>query len=382
MYHEHMTTYAQSGVDIDVEEKAARILYNAAKKTWANRRGHLGEVVTPFDDFSGLRAMSVAGLPYGTLLNMGFDGVGTKSIFAELSGRYDTLAFDLLAMVCDDAVIRGGEPIAVGSILDLNTLGTNDDRLEAIKGLAEGYVAAAHAAGVAIVNGEIAQLGSHFGNTPGLRLSWGATALWFGNERRMITGFDARPGDTLVALGETGLRSNGISLIRIALEQEYGNSWLQAELEGTPIIDLALQPSTIYTQAIIDMFGGWELTRPSKARIHAIAHITGGGVPGKLARALKPTGLGATIDDPMMPPALMLHAQQIANVSDYEAYRTWHMGQGMIIATPEPHPVLALARGHHLHAAVIGTVTSDKAIRIASRGYNAKEERWLEYPYA
>jgi phosphoribosylaminoimidazole (AIR) synthetase len=75
----------------------------------------------------------------------------------------------------------------------------------------------------------------------------------------------------------------------------------------------------------------------------------------------------------------MLHCQDLGDVSDAEAYATWHMGQGMVVATPEPHPVLALARAHHLDAQVIGTVTNHPGIRIASRGRFRDRERWLEF---
>jgi phosphoribosylformylglycinamidine cyclo-ligase len=374
-----MSSYAQAGVDVDIEEQAAKILYRAARATWANRRSKLGEVLTPFDDFSGVRAVDVSRLPAGTMLNLGFDGVGTKAEFAERAGRYDTLAFDLLAMVCDDAVIRGGEPVLVGSILDVNSLGTGD-RLAIIKQLADGYTRAAAAAGVAIINGELAQLGSRLGGDAGdLHLSWGASVLWFANEHRLLDGTDVRPGDCIVGLAEPGLRANGISLVRHTLEAKYGPKWHEHDLGGTPLIDLALAPSIIYTKAILDLLGGWSLDQPARAKVHALAHITGGGLPSKLGRALKPSGLGATIDDPLPPPELMLHCQQLGQISDREAYRTWHMGQGMAIITPEPHTVLAIARSHHLEAQVIGTVTESKSIRIASRGHFAGVDRWLDF---
>ena len=375
-------TYSDSGVNVDIEEKAAKLLYAAARRTWRNRSGQVGEVLVPFDDFSGLRAVNAGGLPEGTMLNLGFDGVGTKAELAELAGRYDTLAFDLMAMVCDDAVIRGGEPILVGSILDVNTLGTDDTRLDIIRRLARGYEAAAKAAQVAVINGELAQLGTRIGGTlEPFRFSWGASVLWLAHESRLITGHDVLPGHALIGLRETGLRSNGISLVRRILAAKYGSDWAQPEhkLSGTPLIDLALKPSLIYTPALIDLTGGWDLNRPSRARMSVAAHITGSGLPGKLGRALKPSGLGAVIDNPWDPPELMLHCQDLGDVSDAEAYATWHMGQGMVVATPEPHPVLALARAHHLDAQVIGTVTNHPGIRIASRGRFQDRERWLEF---
>jgi phosphoribosylformylglycinamidine cyclo-ligase len=375
-----MNTYSESGVDTGIEEQAAVILYKAAKRTWVNRRLKLGEVIAPYDDFSGLRAIDAGQLPAGTFLNLGFDGVGTKAEFAELAGRYDTLAYDLLAMVCDDAVIRGGEPVLVGSILDVNTLGTDESRLPLIKQLAAGYIAAAEAAGVAIVNGELAQLGDRLGKSKDFSLSWGATVLWFAAGDRLMTGKQIRPGDTLIGLGEPGLRSNGITLVRRTLEKAYGPRWVDQELNGVPLIDLALAPSIIYSKAIVDMFGGWSLDQTPKARLHGAAHITGGGLPSKLGRALKPSGYGACIDSPMDVPDLMLHCQELSEISDHEAYKTWHMGQGMVLITPEPHAVMSIARSHHLEANVIGTVTESPSIRIASRGFYSGASGWLDYP--
>lgn len=89
-------TYAETGVDVGIEAKAARILYEAAKETWVNRKGTIGEVVVPYDDFSGLRYIRVAMLPPGTVMYGNTDGVATKVEFAERAGKYDTLAFDLI----------------------------------------------------------------------------------------------------------------------------------------------------------------------------------------------------------------------------------------------------------------------------------------------
>src|SRR3989344_6276764 len=156
------TTYADSGVNNDAKEDVSKILYEAAKQTWENRKGKLGEIIVPFDDFSGVRAIDVSGLPKGTLMNIGFDGVGTKMELAERIGDHRTIAFDLFAMVCDDAIVRGAEPVLIGSILDVNSL-TDENKipfLKQVKQLAEGYDGAAKAANVVVVNGEVAELGS------------------------------------------------------------------------------------------------------------------------------------------------------------------------------------------------------------------------------
>ena len=117
-----------------LREGSPEILYNAAKQTWTNRKGKLGELIIPFDDFSGVRAIDVSNLPKGTLMNIGFDGVGTKMEIAERINDHTTIAFDLFAMVCDDASIRGAEPVLIGTILDVNTLGKeHENYIEQIK---------------------------------------------------------------------------------------------------------------------------------------------------------------------------------------------------------------------------------------------------------
>jgi phosphoribosylformylglycinamidine cyclo-ligase len=372
-------TYASSGVDVDVEEQAANLLYQAARQTWAHRRGLLGEVITPFDDFSGIRAIDVANLPDGTVMNIGFDGVGTKAMLAERLHKFDTVAFDLLAMVCDDAVVRGAEPVIMGSILDINTLGQGAQRLPLIEQLASGYVAAARDANVAIVNGEIAQLGEHVGTSEDFSFSWGSGLVWFAHEQRMFTGQEVKPSDTIVGLQEPGMRSNGYSLLRQILQATYGEDWLSVPFEGTTLGLAALHPSRIYARAVVEMFGGWSLETKPAAVLHGVAHITGSGLPGKLGRTLKPSGWGAVIDHPFDPCALMLHCQKLGQVTDHEAYRAWNMGQGMAVITPEPDKVMAVAKRHDIIAQVIGRVTEEPGIRIASRGYFAAKTPELSY---
>jgi len=116
--------------------------------------------------------------------------------------------------VCDDAVIKGAEPILVKSVLSVNTLGQDESRLAYIHELANGYVKAAQEAGVAIINGEIAQHNDRMGRLESFSLDWSGDVTWFGHESRLITGHAIVPGDYLIGLREEGLRANGISLVR------------------------------------------------------------------------------------------------------------------------------------------------------------------------
>lgn len=365
---ESSLTYADTGVDVEIEAKAARILFEASKKTWVNREGNLGEIIIPFNDFSGLRYIKVDSLPPGTVMSGGSDGTATKAAIVERSGQYDSAAFDLIAMTCDDAVIRGGEPILVKSVLEVNTLGRYDDRLPIIAELAKGYVAGAKEANVAILNGEIAQLNDRFRPSDKFMFNWSGDVTWFGNESRLLTGFAVVPGDLLIGFEEPGLRCNGISLVRTVLKAVHGEQWETVEIGGEKLIDQALRPSRIYTKALVDIFGGWNLNRQPKAILHAAAHITGGGIPHKLGRALRPSGFGAVIEDPFTPSPLMTYCQQIGSISDREAYRTWNMGQGMIVIAPSADKVIKVAGEYNIKAKVIGQVTEEPRIVIKSQG--------------
>jgi phosphoribosylformylglycinamidine cyclo-ligase len=367
-----MTSYAESGVNNEEKERISRILYEAAKKTWNNRQGMIGEIIVPFDDFSGLRCIDVSRLPEGTLMGMGLDGAATKIEIAERTSNHRTVAKDLFAMVCDDAIVRGAEPVIVGSILDTNSLILKNKRVavKEIQDIAEGYIEAAKEAGVAVINGETAELGTRVSGYGDFNYNWGAAAVWFAKKERMLTGNKIKPGDSLVALREDGFRANGISLLRKILLNNYGEDWHKQKLLDfdETLGELALTPSKIYTRAVVSMFGGY--ADDSKVEIHGIAHITGGGIPEKVKRMLKSSGLGAELYSLFSPSKFMFFVQGIGEVSDFEAYKTWNMGQGMIIATPEPQNVMKIAIVNYgIDAKIVGEVSKNPCIRIISRGF-------------
>ncbi len=372
-----VANYADSGVNIELGDDVSKILYNAAKETWKNREGKFGELIVPFDDFSGVRAIDVSNLTEGTLMNIGFDGVGTKMEVAERINDHSTIAYDLFAMVCDDAVVRGAEPVLIGSILDVNSLGKNGTNyINEIKQLAEGYINAAKDANVVIVNGEVAELGSRVGGFGPFNYNWGASVVWFANKDRLFTGFEVKEGDSIVSFKEKGFRSNGLSLVRKILKDVYGENWHTQEYNNKNIAKLVLEPSKIYCAAVVEMFGGFKGL--PLAELHGVAHITGGGVPGKLGRILKPSGFGAILDNLFEPCDLMLLCQEKGNVIDEEAYKTWNMGNGMLIVTSEPDKVVDISKKYDVDARIVGQITSDKTIKIKNKGF-FKEKEYLEF---
>jgi phosphoribosylformylglycinamidine cyclo-ligase len=358
-----MTTYAESGVNIEFGDDVSKILYNAAKATWKNRKGRLGEIFTPFDDFTGLRVINVGGLPEDTVMCLGFDGVGTKMEIGERIGKHDTVAYDLLAMVCDDAVVRGGEPVLVGSILDVRSLSDKDKNpfLQQVRQLATGYVQAADAARVAIINGEVAELGARVSGYGDFNYNWGAGCVWFARKERLLTGKEIRPGQHIVSLLENGLRSNGLSLARKIARNSLGENWHETK-DGQFLAEHILEPSKIYCAAVCDMNGG-TMDEP-KAHVTGVAHITGGGIPGKLGRALKPSGYGALLNNLGPIPLIMHHLIERGNVQDTEAYKTWNMGHGMLIITDTPDDVMRVAKEHNLEHRCVGTVTKEPGITL------------------
>lgn len=366
-------TYADAGVNVDLGDEVSGMLYEAAKKTWKNREGKIGELTVPFDDFSGLRVTDVSGLPEGTILHLGFDGIGTKVEIAQRTRCFSTVAYDLLAMVCDDAIVRGAEPALVGTIIDVNSLGPEEAPYTSqVRELAKGYVDAANSAGVAIFNGEMAEIGDLVGGFGDFHFNWGAAVIGYAKKSRLFTGSEIKPGDYLIGFQEEGMRSNGISLLRRALKHAHGDDWHEAEIDGENIGMLALKPSTIYSKAVCDMFGGYE--EEAKTELHGFAHITGGGLPGKLGRVLKKSGLGAVIDNPFEPCRLMSYCQEKAGIEDREAYTSWNMGQGGVGISPNPDEVIENASNHCITSKVIGRVTEEKGISIANKGFHQKEK--------
>ena len=358
-------TYENAGVNIALGDDASKLLYEAAKLTFANREGNIGQVVVPFDDFSGLRAINVSNLPAGSYMCMGFDGVGTKVEIAQRMNDHSTIAFDLFAMVCDDAIVRGAEPVLLGSVLDVASL---KDNVPLLKQLAQGYVAAAKAANVAVINGELAELGDAVGGYGDFKYNWCSSIVWFANKEKIFTGSEVKVGDSIVLLQEKGFRSNGLSLARKTFGDRYGTNWHNTDFEGQPLGTHVLLPSTIYAKAVVAMHGGFQT--PGSCQVHGVAHITGGGLPGKLGRVLKPSGFGAKLTNLFTPCKAMLYAQEVGEIEDVEAYKTWNMGQGLAIITPQPDKVIAEARRFGILGMVAGKVTPQPGISIISKGFH------------
>jgi phosphoribosylformylglycinamidine cyclo-ligase len=339
------------------QDTASETAYGWAKRTLGFRKGLQGQAIVPsvaqFSSWLDLGACKVA---------MTSDGIGTKIEIAERTGKYDTLGFDLMAMVTDDLAANGVEPVALSNTMDV-------DRIDhALVGtLMQGLHDAAKVANVSVVGGEIAELGSRIGGYgSGMHVNWCATAMGILRPTwDPIDGTKVRAGDAVLAVQSVSFRSNGFSTLRRGLGQKLGPNWHAVEWNGRTWGAWLLEPCRIYAPLMVAL-------RASGLPLSGLAHITGGGLPSKLGRTLRANDLGANLPDLFLPPAFMEAARALCDVSLHDAYQHWNMGNGFMVILPEAEVAAALAvatrAGFEMQRA--GTVTPEPTLRIHDLTYD------------
>ncbi|HUU61432.1 MAG TPA: AIR synthase-related protein [Acidimicrobiia bacterium] len=344
-----------SGLDLNRQDRASAVAYEWAQSTFANRQGRAG---LPILGTGGFFA-NLMDFP-GTVIAMTSDGIGTKAELAERTGVYRTLGFDLMAMVVDDLVAVGCEPVNVTNILDVDTVDPS-----VVDELMHGLHEAAAVARVAVVGGEIAELGDRIrGWGEGMHFNWCATAIGvLPAGRPPLDGRRVAAGDAVVALRSDGFRSNGFSLVRRVMADEFGADWHRQPCDDSTWGRVLLTPSRIYAPLVLDLLA-------EGIAISGVVHVTGGGVPGNLARLLGPNGLGADLGTLFPPHPLMRELMQRGGVPAEQAYRLWNMGNGMLLTMlpGQVGPCLEAAEAGGYPARVAGTVTPDPAIVLPTEG--------------
>lgn len=335
-----MATYKESGVDIDLGDKCSAIAYKAATGTFQGRKGMIGEPLLDEGGFTGALDMG----DYYLVQND--DGVGTKIMIAEKINKFDTLGYDLVAMVADDAACVGAETISVSNTIDVDKL--EESR---IIGLMKGLGKAALEHKIVVPGGEIAELGNSLNGWV-----WNATAIGIVEKHKMIRGEGIVPGDKIIGLHSKNFRSNGFSLVRMILKNKFGENWYAEKYdENITWGEKVLDPCIIYCSAIMDMHGRYK--EESKVKLKGVVHVTGGGIPGNVMRVLKHSGVGAVLDNLPTPPEMMTKLMEIGNVAKEEAYRAWNMGIGMILVSNDNEQIIEICKKRGIEAQVIGTVT-------------------------
>jgi phosphoribosylformylglycinamidine cyclo-ligase len=353
-----MADYKEAGVDIEAGDNASKIAYSFAKSTFASRKGMMAEPVIDDGSFAGLIDMG------DFYLVQGDDGVGTKMEIAEKIGKFDTMGQDLLAMVCDDAICLGTETISM-----TNTLDTNKVDAKIIHDLMQGLAKACIEQKIVIPGGEIAEVGNSVnGNI------WNATAVGILEKNKVITGENIKIGDKIIALKEEGFRSNGFSLVRYIIEQKFGkNGYSEQSPFGKSWGEILLQPSQIYSAELLNILGRFGEKR--KIEVKGISHITGGGIGGNFNRILKKTNLGASFDNLFAPSEMVKEIQKMGEVSEKEAYKTWNMGNGMmlVVAPEDAEKTLEMLT---IDAEIVGEIIAEPKIILYSKGNNPQK---IEY---
>lgn len=309
--------YRAAGVDIDAGNELVKRVGPLAAAT--RRPEMLGSI-------GGFGALTR--LPTGydqPVLVSGTDGVGTKLRLALDSNQLDGIGIDLVAMCVNDILTLGAEPLI---FLDYYATGRLDvdAATRVISGIAEGC----KQSGATLAGGETAEM-------PGLYdgddFDLAGFCVGVVEESQIIDGTSCEAGDVVIALPSSGPHSNGYSLIRKILEVSEAD--LNQDLDGKPLIDHLMAPTTIYAQEILVLMR--ELT------IKAMSHITGGGLIENLPRVL-PKGIGAHLDrSSWETPAVFDWLQQAGQVDDHEMARVFNLGVGMCIVVSAADSAKALA---------------------------------------
>ena len=317
-------SYATAGVDIDAGERAVELMRSAVDKT---RRP---EVVGGLGGFAGLFELDLTRYRR-PLLASSTDGVGTKLAIAQAMDRHDTIGIDLVAMVVDDLVVCGAEPLFVSDYIACGRV-VPERIADIVTGIAAGCVQS----GAALVGGETAE---HADLMRSDEYDVAATAVGIVEADAVLGPERVRAGDVVLALGSSGLHSNGYVLARRVLLQHAGLD-LAAPVPDAgdctqTLGEVLLTPTRIYALDCLALTAAIE--------VHAFAHITGGGLAGNLARVI-PSGLEAVLDRTTWAlPDLVSTIGRLGQVALPELERTFNCGVGMVAVLPEDALDSALA---------------------------------------
>ncbi|MFC8193705.1 phosphoribosylformylglycinamidine cyclo-ligase [Cellulomonas sp. NPDC057328] len=332
-------TYASAGVDTEAGDKAVELMKDAVRAT------HGPQVLGGVGGFAGLFDASALTAYRRPLLATSTDGVGTKVAIAQALDVHDTIGFDLVGMVVDDIVVVGAKPLFMTDYIACGRVVP-----ERIADVVRGIAAACSVAGTALVGGETAEhpglLGPDEYDVAGAATGVVEADGLLGPER-------VRAGDVLVALGSSGLHSNGYSLVRRVVQVAGWGLERHVDALGRTLGEELLEPTRVYAAdclALVDAFGA--------DRVHAFSHVTGGGLAANVARVL-PAGLVADVERGAWDlPAVFGLVQQLGQVPWGDLEATLNLGVGMvaIVAPDVADAVQRAARDRGLPAWVLGTV--------------------------
>ena len=336
-------SYAAAGVDITAGYKAVELMKKHIART--KNEGCL-------DDVGGFGGCF--GLPTGMeepVLVSGTDGCGTKVKLAMLLDKHDTIGIDAVAMCVNDIICCGAKPLF---FLDYIACGKNiPEKIAAIvSGVAEGCVQS----GAALIGGETAE---HPGLMPEDDYDLAGFSVGIVDKKKIIDNNKMQEGDVIIALGSSGVHSNGFSLVRKVFDIENCDlSAYKEELGGKTLGDTLLTPTKIYVKSILALI--------EKVNVKGISHITGGGFYENIPRSI-PDGLGAKITKSAVKvlPIFKL-IEKVGNIPERDMYNTFNMGVGMSVVVPkqEVDTALEILNKNGEDAYVIGEIVKGEGVEL------------------
>lgn len=298
-------SYRDAGVDIDAGDAFIDVIKPVAKRT--QREGCLSGL-------GGFGALFQVPKNYKEpILVSGTDGVGTKLKLAFDLNKHDTIGIDLVAMCVNDVLVQGAEPLF---FLDYFATGklTPEIAAQVVEGIGEGCVQA----NAALIGGETAEMPGMYSEGEYDLAGFCVGAV---EKSEMIDGSKVSAGDVLIGLASTGAHSNGYSLVRKVIDTY--NVPLDTQIGGKSLAEAVLAPTKIYVRSVLSLM--------KEVDVHALAHITGGGIPGNLNRVL-PDDCHAVVNESSWQwPELFTWMMETANIERAEMYRTFNCGVGMIL---------------------------------------------------
>jgi phosphoribosylformylglycinamidine cyclo-ligase len=331
-------TYADAGVSIHAGEQAVEMLKTKVHRTWRP------EVVGDLGGFAGLFRLDIKKYK-NPILASSADGVGTKLVIAQQMDIHDTVGIDLVAMVVDDLVACGAEPLFL-----LDYIACGEVVPERVAEIAAGIADGCRTAGCALLGGETAEhpgvMGPHEYDISG-------TGVGVVDEDKILGAHRVEVGDVVIAMGSSGMHSNGYSLVRHVL-LGAGRMRLDTIVEELgrqkTLGEELLTPTRIYARDCLDLM--------TEADVRVFAHVTGGGIPGNLVRVL-PDNCDAIVDRSTWRPQPIFELTQLkGRIDDSEMESTFNMGVGMfaIVSPNDADRSLAFLAARKINAWTVGEI--------------------------
>src|SRR6266404_2015708 len=327
--------YKTAGVDTSAKQSGLDKIVERIKETWP-APGGVGTVKLDIGYFANVIDIGGIGLAFCT------DGVGSKSIIAQMMNRYDTIGIDCVAMNVNDAICVGARPI---SMVDYIAVETAD--AEMLGAIAIGLAAGAKAAGISICGGETAPLKDIVRGFDLVGTAIGVVPL-----DRIITGRDLAPGDIIIGLESSGIHSNGLTLARYVFFKQGNLSVDHVFPElGISLGEELLRPTLIYVPEVLDIID-------NIPNVKALINITGDGL---LNLPRVEAKVGFMIDDLPPVPAIFRLIQTQGGVGDAEMYQVYNMGIGfcVLVSQNDSAATRSILQRHGRRARVIGQVIED-----------------------